>query len=79
MQTKKYNSTLKKKKKEEAAKDCRFRFTGVYEVKVAVLNDTHCGIRNSSEIFLNNAADFYGNVFFPYCKEHNIKQIIHLG
>lgn len=48
-------------------------------MKVAVLNDTHCGIRNSSEIFLNNAADFYGNVFFPYCKEHDIKQIIHLG
>ena len=48
-------------------------------MKVAVLNDTHCGIRNSSDIFLNNAADFYSKVFFPYCKEHNIKQIIHLG
>lgn len=48
-------------------------------MKVAVLNDTHCGIRNSSEIFLNNAADFYSNVFFPYCEEHDIKQIVHLG
>ena len=48
-------------------------------MKVAVLNDTHCGIRNSSDIFLNNAADFYSKVFFPYCKEHNIKQIVHLG
>lgn len=48
-------------------------------MKIAILNDTHCGIRNSSEVFLNNAAEFYENVFFPYCKEHNIKQIVHLG
>jgi len=48
-------------------------------MKIAVLNDTHCGIRNSSDVFLNNAADFYENIFFPYCKENDIKQIIHLG
>ena len=48
-------------------------------MKIAVLNDTHCGIRNSSDIFLNNAADFYSKVFFPYCKDNDIKQIIHLG
>tara|TARA_B100000925_G_C22000084_1_gene470823 strand:- start:765 stop:1826 length:1062 start_codon:yes stop_codon:yes gene_type:complete len=48
-------------------------------LKVAILNDTHCGIRNSSEIFLNNAADFYNDIFFPYCKEHDIQQIVHLG
>lgn len=48
-------------------------------MKVAILNDTHCGIRNSSDVFLNNSAEFYDNVFFPYCQEHNIKQIVHLG
>jgi len=48
-------------------------------MKVAILNDTHCGIRNSSDVFLNNSADFYDKVFFPYCQEHNIKQIVHLG
>ena len=48
-------------------------------MKIAILNDTHCGIRNSSEIFLNNASDFYNKTFFPYCDEHGIKQIIHLG
>jgi len=48
-------------------------------MKVAVLNDTHCGIRNSSEIFLRNAADFYDNVFFPECEKHGITQILHLG
>lgn len=48
-------------------------------MKIAILNDTHCGIRNANEIFLDNAATFYRDVFFPYCKENNIKQIIHLG
>lgn len=48
-------------------------------MKIAVLNDTHCGIRNSSEIFLENARVFYSEVFFPYCQEHGIEQILHLG
>lgn len=48
-------------------------------MKIAVLNDTHCGIRNSNDIFLNNSADFYREVFFPYCQENNIEQIVHLG
>ena len=47
--------------------------------KIAIINDTHCGIRNSSDIFLDNAAKFYNKTFFPYCVENNIKQIIHLG
>jgi len=48
-------------------------------MKIAVLNDTHCGIRNSSEIFLNNAKDFYENVFFPECEQRGVKHIVHLG
>ena len=48
-------------------------------MKIALLNDTHCGIRNSGDIFLDNAAKFYDEVFFPYMREHNIKQIVHLG
>ena len=48
-------------------------------MKVAILNDTHCGTRNSSDIFLDYQGRFYTEVFFPYCKEHNIKQILHLG
>tara|TARA_X000001316_G_C921911_1_gene36557 strand:+ start:449 stop:1510 length:1062 start_codon:yes stop_codon:yes gene_type:complete len=48
-------------------------------MKIAILNDTHCGIRNSSEIFLKNAADFYDNVFFPECEKQGVKQIVHLG
>ena len=48
-------------------------------MKIAILNDTHCGIRNSSEIFLDNAEDFYTNIFFPECDKRNVKQIVHLG
>ena len=48
-------------------------------MKIAILNDTHTGIRNSADIFLDNAAQFYNETFFPYLKKHGIKQIIHLG
>lgn len=48
-------------------------------MKIAILNDTHSGIRNSSEIFLNNAEDFYNNIFFPECEKQGITQILHLG
>ena len=48
-------------------------------MKVAILNDTHCGVRNSSDIFLNYQDRFYTEIFFPYLKEHGITQILHLG
>ena len=48
-------------------------------MKVAILNDTHCGVRNSSDIFLNYQARFYKEIFFPYLEEHGIKNILHLG
>ena len=48
-------------------------------MKIAILNDTHCGIRNSSDIFMDYQERFYRDVFFPYLLENDIKQIIHLG
>jgi len=48
-------------------------------MKICILNDTHCGIRNSSDVFLDNAEKFYSDVLFPYLLEHNIKHIVHLG
>ena len=48
-------------------------------MKIAILNDTHCGIRNSSDMFIANADKFYTDTFFPYLVENNITHIIHLG
>jgi hypothetical protein len=48
-------------------------------MKIAFLNDTHCGVRNSSDVFLDNAEKFYEEVFFPYLLENDIKHIVHLG
>ena len=48
-------------------------------MKIAIINDTHAGVRNSSDIFLDNAEDFYGNCFFPYLLRSGISHIVHLG
>lgn len=48
-------------------------------MKIAILNDTHCGARNSSDVFMAYQQKFYEEVFFPYLEEHNIKRILHLG
>jgi len=48
-------------------------------LKFAILNDTHCGIRNSSDIFIDYQERFYNEVFFPYLEENDIKHIVHLG
>jgi DNA repair exonuclease SbcCD nuclease subunit len=48
-------------------------------MKIAMLNDTHAGVRNSSDIFMDYQEQFYRDVFFPYLLENNITQILHLG
>ena len=47
--------------------------------KIAIINDTHFGVRNGSDIFLDYMDKFFTDVFFPYCKKHDIKKIIHMG
>jgi DNA repair exonuclease SbcCD nuclease subunit len=48
-------------------------------LKVAVITDTHFGVRNDSLIFSKYIASFFDTVFFPYLKEHNINHVIHMG
>lgn len=48
-------------------------------MKIALLNDTHCGARSSSNIFIKYQEDFYKDVFWPYLEKHGIDRIIHLG
>jgi DNA repair exonuclease SbcCD nuclease subunit len=47
--------------------------------KIALITDTHWGARGDSVIFLKMFEKFYGDIFFPTLKEHDIKHIIHLG
>jgi len=48
-------------------------------VKIAIINDTHFGVRNDSQLFLDNFLNFFKNQFFPYIKKNEINTIIHLG
>lgn len=48
-------------------------------MKLALINDTHAGARGDSLIFNEFFFKFWENVFFPYLKKHNIKQVCHLG
>lgn len=47
--------------------------------KVAIICDTHAGIKNGSDVFLDYTERFYQNVFFPKCEELGIKRVLHLG
>tara|TARA_Y100000996_G_scaffold369732_1_gene316871 strand:- start:19 stop:1086 length:1068 start_codon:yes stop_codon:yes gene_type:complete len=48
-------------------------------MKIAILNDTHAGVRGDMLEMSKYAGRFYEEVFFPYLDEHNIKHILHLG
>ena len=48
-------------------------------MRIAIISDTHFGIRNDSPIFLNYSLNYFENVFFPYLIENNIKHVIHMG
>ena len=48
-------------------------------MKIALVTDTHHGVRGDSTIFLNYQKKFFDNIFFPYLQKHEIKTVIHLG
>jgi DNA repair exonuclease SbcCD nuclease subunit len=48
-------------------------------LKVALITDTHFGARNDNQNFNEYFFQFYENQFFPYLKEHNITNVVHLG
>ena len=48
-------------------------------MKIAILTDTHIGVKNGDESLLKYQEDFFLNQFFPYCKANQIKTIFHLG
>lgn len=48
-------------------------------MKIAIITDTHSGVRNDNIHFTENLKTSLDTVFFPYLKEHNIKRVLHLG
>ena len=48
-------------------------------MKFAILGDCHYGVRNDSINFHKYFEKFYSEVFFPYCKENDIKLVFQLG
>jgi predicted phosphodiesterase len=48
-------------------------------MKIALVTDTHWGVRSDNSAFHRYFERFYSEIFFPYLRENNIKKIIHLG
>jgi len=48
-------------------------------MKIAILGDTHFGVRNDSKIFHSYYENFYNTVFFPTLLEKGVRTIIQLG
>ena len=48
-------------------------------MKIAILNDTHAGVRGDMLEMSKYQGRFYEEVFFPYLDENNIGHILHLG
>jgi len=48
-------------------------------LKLALITDTHFGARNDNSNFNEYFFEFYEKQFFPYLKEHDITDVIHLG
>lgn len=47
--------------------------------KIALITDTHWGVRNDSLAFLDNNKKFLEEIFFPMIDRLKIKTIVHLG
>lgn len=48
-------------------------------MKVALITDTHWGVRNDNVSFLDNSKKFLDETFFPYIDRNNISTVVHLG
>ena len=48
-------------------------------MKIAILNDTHFGVRSDNKVFLKHQETFFTKVFFPTLEMHGVKTVLHLG
>lgn len=48
-------------------------------MKIAIVNDTHFGVRGDSQVFLDHQERFFREIFFPYLDEHDVRIVFDLG
>ena len=48
-------------------------------MKIALITDTHWGVRNDNIAFMDNSKKFLDEVFFPYLDDNNVRTVVHLG
>lgn len=48
-------------------------------MKIALITDTHYGIRSDNINILDHQKVFFDDVFFPYLKKNEITNVVHLG
>ena len=48
-------------------------------MKIALITDTHFGVRNDSRVLMDYQRKFFDDIFFPYLDDNKINNIIHLG
>ena len=48
-------------------------------MEIALITDTHAGVRNDSIVFHDKTKLFLDNVFFPYLRKYEITHVVHLG
>lgn len=48
-------------------------------MKIALLTDSHAGVRNDSLAFHDYMQRFYHNIFFPYLSDNGIRTVVHCG
>ena len=48
-------------------------------MKIALITDTHWGVRNDNQAFLDNSKKFLEETFFPYIDDNHISTVVHLG
>ena len=47
--------------------------------KIALITDTHFGVRKGSQLFHDYFRKFYEDTFFPFLDRHNVDTVVHLG
>ena len=48
-------------------------------MKIALITDTHWGVRNDNIAFIDNSKQFLSDLFFPTLEKEGIKTVVHLG